>query len=263
MTSRNRSITLLWAALLSASHSLPLPVSGQEGLVLAEVTLAPTLRATNPALRFAMLEERAALEPERYEVLWEVASEGASFGASMADSDERKEVFRRAREYANRAKTVEPEGIDGRYWLAVTSGLLAEEEGGRTKIRLAEQAWDESTWVLTVDANHAGAHHLQGRLHAAVMRLNRVLRFLARTLLGGDALDQASWESAEYHLAMAVQLAPRDAVNHLELGMAYKDLKRYEEAREAFQAAASITPRRAADRRHVDQARAMLARIPD
>ena len=90
--------------------------------------------------------------------------------------------------------------------------------------------------------------------HAAVMRLNRVLRFLARSLLGGDALNEASWEKAEYHLGRAAALAPGDAVNHLELGMAYRDLKRRDEARAAFLRAASTPPRRAADRRHIDQA---------
>jgi tetratricopeptide (TPR) repeat protein len=261
MISTYRTLALVGAALLSVAPPASPPLHGQIPPPPADVTLPPTVRATTPALRLALLEERAELDPDRYQLLWETAREGAVFGASLLDADERKETFRRALAYAERAKAVAPEGVDGRYWLAVTSGLLAEEEGGRTKIRLAEQAWDESSWVLTVDPNHAGAHHLQGRLHAAVMRLNRVLRFLARSLLGGDALNEASWEKAEYHLARAAALAPEDAVNHLELGMAYRDLKRREEAREAFLRAASTPPRRPADHRHIDQALSMLSEL--
>jgi Flp pilus assembly protein TadD len=91
------------------------------------------------------------------------------------------------------------------------------------------------------------------------MRLNRMLRFLARKLLGGDVLGQASWEKAEYNLRSAAELAPEDAVNHLELGMALRDLDRPEEARQAFQRAALTVPRRAADRRHIQRALTLLA----
>jgi tetratricopeptide (TPR) repeat protein len=261
MNSRNRSIVLVSVAIICSGQLTQTALSGQDRALLAEVKLPTTVRATTPAARFAILEERIADNPGRYDLLWKAAEEGASLGASLLDAAGRKEVIARARGYAELASVAEPDGVDGHYWLAVTSGLLAEEEGGRTKIRLAEQAWDESSWVLLVDADHAGAHHLQGRLHAAVMRLNRVLRFLARSLLGGDALSQASWESAEYHLVRAAELAPGDPVNHLEVGMAYMDLDRLDEARAAFDRAASINPRRAADRKHIAQADRMLARI--
>jgi len=220
---------------------------------------APPVTAINPELRFDLLEAEVARTPDRYAPLWEAAGEGASLAASLPDKGARREILQRARSYAERAKVIEPEAVEGRYWLAVTAGMLAEEEGGRTKIRLAEQAWDESSWVLEVDPAHAGAHHVQGRLHAAVMRLNRVLRFLARKVLGGDVLGQASWDKAEYHLRSAAELAPEDAVNHLELGMALRDLDRPEEARQAFQRAASTAPRREADRRHIERALALLA----
>jgi len=198
----------------------------------------------------------------RYDVHWRAAREGVNLAAAEPDKETRKAVLRQALHEAREATDLVPRGIDAHYWSAVASGLLAEDEGGRTKIRLAEQAWDESAWILGVDSLHAGAHHLQGRLHAAVMRLNPVTRFLARKLLGADVLGRASWAQAEYHLAKAVELAPDDAVNHLELGMAYKDMGRPRDARAAFLQAAASSPRRPADRKHIRQAEAMLASLP-
>jgi tetratricopeptide (TPR) repeat protein len=253
----------IWAFVLSLS-AMPVCsgiLEAQDFMAMSETPLMPTITATTPTLRFALLEERLLAEPERYEVLWGAASEGARLAASLSDADERKALIIRARGYAERATTRAPDEVEGHYWLSVTSGLLAEEEGGRTKIRLAEQAWDESSWVLEVDPMHAGAHHIQGRLHAAVMRLNRVLRFLARRLLGGDVLGEASWDNAEYHLRLAAELAPKAPVHHLELGVAYMDLDREDEARAAFEDAVSAVPHYPADRRYMARAAELLAEL--
>lgn len=231
-------------------------------LALTLIPGAPGRGASQDLPRIVMREAEppvAGDPPTRYDLHWQAAREGVNLGAAEADKETRKEVLRRSLEQAQGAKDLDPDGIDGRYWLAVASGLLAEDEGGRTKIRLAEQAWDESGWILAVDSLHAGAHHLQGRLHAAVMRLNPATRLLARTLLGGEVLGQASWAGAEYHLAKAAELAPQDAVNHLELGKAYRDLGRPQDAREAFLRAVATHPRRPADRKHIRQAEAALA----
>ena len=50
-------------------------------------------------------------------------------------------------------------------------------------------------------------------------------------------------------------------MNHLELGMAYRDMDRHAEAVEAFYRAATTPPWRAADRRHIEQAEAMLTQM--
>lgn len=256
-----RNVALLAAMVLAALVPAHQPGVAQHTDIVVLTDLRPVADRHSPAERFALLEQRVLTTPQSYAALWEAAEAGAVLGAAQDDRDTRMEIVRRARGYAQEAKAANPQGIEGRYWLAVTSGLLADDEGGRTRIRLAEEAWSEATWVLAVDSAHAGAHHLLGRIHAAVMRLNPVTRFLARTLLGGEVLGRASWERAEYHLKSAAELAPGDAVNHLELGMAYRDLGRRDEAVEAFRRAAETPPWRAADRRHIRQALTMLEEL--
>src|SRR3990172_2673314 len=139
-------------------------------LALTLIAGAPVRGASQDLWRIATREAVppvAGDSPTPYAARWQAAREEDNLGAAEADKETRKEVLRRALEHAQGAKDLEPDGIDGRYWLAVASGLLAEDEGGRAKIRLAEQAWDESGWILGGDSLHAGAHHLQGRLHAA------------------------------------------------------------------------------------------------
>ncbi len=240
------------------------PASGraQELVARAVPPEAASLDDTTPVLRLQMLEERIRGEPPSVELLVAAAEEGALLATSTADRESRKELIERARGYAQEAVCEDPSGVQAHYWLAATSGLLADEEGGRTKIRLADEAWRESKWVLEADPRHAGAHHIQGRLHAAVMRLNSVVRFLAKRVLGGDALDGASWESAEYHLRTAAELAPWQPAYHYELGVALLDLGRSTEARAALSAAASTIPSHPADERFSARAERLLAQLP-
>ena len=193
--------------------------------------------------------------------LVEAAHWATELAYTRGATDAGRDMARRAFGYAEQAAAIDPADVDARYWMAASAGLLADAEGGRTKIRWANRAWQESGAVLALDSAHAGAHHIQGRLHAAVMRLNRVLRFLARSLLGGDALKGASWEAAERHLTLAAELDPREPGHHLELAMLYLDRDRPAEARQALLVTRSTTPRREPDRRARATAEELLAEV--
>ena len=114
-------------------------------------------------------------------------------------------------------------------------GLRAGEEGGRTQVGLAQRAYEQSRLTLTIAPDHAGAQHVLGRLHAGVMRLSRLKRFIATRILGGKALSDASWETAESLLAAAARLQPEVPDHHYELGILYLDTDRPELALKAFE----------------------------
>jgi len=244
---------------LAVAVGSPAVAGAQDFVPSTPPSALAAVSAVSPALRLARLEERAREEPARYEVLTEAAREGAWLAVSVENREARIDMIVRARSYAERAKATDPNGVEGRYWLAVTSGLLAEEEEGRTKIGLAEEAYREASWVLEVDSLHAGAHHILGRLHAAVMRLNRILRFLARQFIGGEVLGEASWDKAAYHLRRAAELSPEEPVHHLELGVAYLDMGRTADARVALSNTVAAKPLHPADRRYRARAEALLA----
>ena len=50
------------------------------------------------------------------------------------------------------------------------------------------------------------------------MDLPRIARFFARRLVGNEALQESSWEDAEYHLARAAELWPDNVLFRLDLG---------------------------------------------
>jgi hypothetical protein len=116
-----------------------------------------------------------------------------------------------------------PDDPEARYELALAIGARTEVEGGRTKLQLAGALHEELVRVLALDPAHAGAQHLLGRLHAGVMRMNRVTRFLAIKLLGGSALAGASWDEAQRLLEAAATAEPCSPDHHYELARLHQD----------------------------------------
>ena len=112
--------------------------------------------------------------------------------------------------------------------MVVVLGLRTNVEGGQTKVRIAAELIEELQVLLELDPNHAGAHHLLGRLHAGVRRMNRITRWVATNLLGGDELKKATWEAAEENLLFAEQHSPEVSDHHLQLALLYRDTGRPE-----------------------------------
>lgn len=143
-----------------------------------------------------------------------------------ADGDQRKDLLQEAELHARAAVIGYELDIGRRYALAVVLGLRADSEGGQTKVHAASDLSKELDVILAADSSHAGARHMLGRLHAGVRRMNRVTRWLATNLLGGNALKSATWEKAEENLAYAEEHAPGVADHHLQLALLYRDTGR-------------------------------------
>jgi tetratricopeptide (TPR) repeat protein len=148
------------------------------------------------------------------------------------DGDRGKALLRAAEAQAREAVLAEPDDVGRRFALAVVLGSRAEREGGKTKIKAAAELHRELVAILERDPEHARAHHMLGRLHAGVRRMNPAVRWIATRLLGGAVLADASWEEAERHLAFAEQRAPEVADHHLQLANLYRDTGRPELALE-------------------------------
>ena len=102
-------------------------------------------------------------------------------------------------------------------------GGRTEIEGGRTKIGLGKALHAQAGAVLSLQPDHPGAQHLLGRLHAAIMRMNRVRRFLATKVLGRGALASTSWQEAQRLLEATASGDRCIADHHYELPLLYAD----------------------------------------
>ncbi|MEJ2541669.1 MAG: hypothetical protein P8188_17175 [Gemmatimonadota bacterium] len=203
--------------LVLALSITPLPIAGAQSIHMPEITSAPSLvsRCPDPSGTQAnpvLVQVRSTLaEPED--------ARGRMRLQSLQDSLEG-------------ILAVDPDRTEDRYLLAVVLGGRSELAGGRGKLKWAGAMRAEAQQVLATDPDHPGANHLMGRLHAAVERMGRTKRFLARTLFDGEALAGASWASAREHLARAERDAPCQPEHHLELARLHQELGEVRQARE-------------------------------
>lgn len=203
-------------------------------LVGAEDVLAADGAAIDSSIRCEALDDDSAY-PTDYQETLDLAIEAVMVGRAEVEQEDRKCFFKMAEALSRHLVFEDPGDPEARYWYAASMALRANEEGGRTQVRLAKSAHEQALLTLSVVPDHAGAHYVVGRLHAAVMRLSGFKRFIATRLLGGAALSVASWETAESHLVTAATMDPTQPEYHYELGALYLDTEQPELALAAFE----------------------------
>lgn len=122
-----------------------------------------------------------------------------------------------------------PDDVDARYRLATVIAVRLELGDG-DEVELASEVHRHAAKIVALDPRHPGAHHMLGRLHAAVMRLSGFKRFLAKTFVGGELLESASWKAARRHLELAEALQPCIPDHHYELARLLFERGRPEDA---------------------------------
>jgi hypothetical protein len=186
------------------------------------------------------------------ETVWRLADAAST----TSDAEERACLLLAAEREARSELDAAPQDVARRFALAVVIGLRADRESGRTKVRAASQLHRELEQILALDPEHARARHMLGRLHAGVMRMNGVTRWIATNLLGGGTLKAASWTEAERHLAFAEAHAPEVFDHHFELARMYEDTRRLDQALAEARHVTGLEPRsemeRAVRQRTVD-----------
>ena len=202
-------------------------------------------------------------DPEIFEALWPAARSAIAQGLLSRGRRIQNQWYKIAESYARRATEIEPENLEGLYWLLSAKGLRAVQSGGREASALGGEVYDLAHQVLEMDSLHAGAYHALGVLNHRVRRLSALQRFVARTFLGADVMNLTSWDDAERYLTRAVELRPEYILFHLDLGSMYLNRDRKEEARSHFQRALELPVLEPPDPRFQEIAERRLAQTLD
>jgi tetratricopeptide (TPR) repeat protein len=187
-----------------------------------------------------LLEDVIDEHPEMYEALWAATRSAVARGLLSRGRDAQNQWYRIGESYARRASEVEPEGLDGLYWLLTAKGLRAAQSGGQDAAALSREVYDLAHQVLEADSLHPGAHHALGVLNYRVRRLSTVERFMASNFMGGDVVGLTSWEDAERYLLRAGELRPDYILYHLDLGRMFLHRDRKEDARRHLERALEL-----------------------
>jgi regulator of microtubule dynamics protein 3 len=225
---------ILWSGpVLRAQGAARVPTSVDELVAAGNRELA----ARRAAAALALYEGALALEPERYEALWRTAATLVDVAEFEGNAVRRKAMFSRADSLARRATRVNPANPEGHFQLSRTLGRVALSAPVRERTKYALDIREAAMRALALEPNHAGALHVLGRWHAEIMRLNGVMRAIAKTFMGGKVFGEASWREAVRLLEAACTAEPGRTVHLLALGQVYRDAGDKPAARRSLEAA--------------------------
>lgn len=192
-------------------------------------------RAGDPARALELMEDLDAEwvgeGKDPYEALWRGSSYALALGIVEQARLGATDAYRRALDLARRARSAQPERVEGRYWEVAALGRLALATGPREASGYAEAIRDGAREILARAPTHGGAHHALGKLQLEIMSLSGVARFVGRAVLGVSVLGEADWEDAERHLVRAVELEPSSLLFRLDLARLHRARGRAEVAR--------------------------------
>lgn len=216
-----------FAQAASPAASAPQPQTAADHIALGDKSYAA--RDAHAAL--AHYEAALQSAPKNYEALWKAS--GALIDLGEAEQDEKKrEAFNaKATAYAKSSIAVDSTGAEANFAMARALGRTALTLGARDRVKYAKDVRSSALKALATDPKHPGAMHVMGVWNAEIMRLNSIVRMVAKTVLGGAIFSEASWASAAKYMEQSVANDPVRAVHHLDLARVYRDMNRKADAK--------------------------------
>ena len=252
------------ALLISAPE---LPVIAQVRLSAASKTklakpfqvVAPESPADPPAVRTKLFQAAALanafkdsealgvyqevlkINSQHYLALWQAAVLSVKIGSRYSDETRKSAYFDAARQYADRALALRPEGGESNY--AVALALFNQATLYKAGARL--EAFREIRSHVYLATEHrpdlAEAWQLLGRWQYRLAHYNVLERLYSKLLLGGVPEGGDSREAMD-DLEKALALAPRSLPMHYDLARMYKYQGRRRRAIATLEAAQRIAP---------------------
>lgn len=191
--------------------------------------------------------------------LWKIVEAYVNLGEE-ADKIEQREYYYLAERWARNAVSSCPDTANAHFFLAVSIGLVALYEGGKTKINLSKEVKKEAEKTLELDPNHHGAYHVLGRWNRELANLNWFLKAAAKIIYGGVPAG-ASNEAAVANFKKAIEIKPDWINHHKELGLTYMKMKKWNLARLQFEIALDLPIADHQDEFHKQKCRELLKKI--
>jgi hypothetical protein len=171
---------------------------------------------------------RASLEllehvraPHDYEVAWRRARAFFFLGQEAQRTRDARAYHAQGAQASERAARLEPERVEGHFWLGVNLALQARLENPLSALRRALQARRELERAARIDPTHhaAGPLRVLGRLHHKLPRL----------MGGGTTRARANFERA-------IEIAPANTVTRLYFAEMLLEMGAKAEARAQLEA---------------------------
>lgn len=176
-----------------------------------------------------LLRQADSDNPNDYEVWWRIARSEAHLGGDLDSKDEKGEIaaFRAGIDAGRRAVSLQPNRVEGHFWLGANDGLLAEAQGWFKGLRMVDTVRQEMETVVRLDPDYE---------QAAGQRTLARIYYRAPFFMGGDKQRSIAL------LKDCLRRFPEDSFALLYLGDDYLAVGRKAEARALFEQILKLCP---------------------
>ncbi|HVP89658.1 MAG TPA: hypothetical protein VMS75_00425 [Terriglobales bacterium] len=212
----------------------------------------------------ANYQEALKLEPQNYEALWKASRACVDIadvitGTDKSAAQQRQRLYTDGTSYALKAVAANPNDTWGHFQVAAALGKKLLMLGQKEQVDGSKQIKAEIDKAIALDPSNDLAYHALGRWHRRIAEIGGAKRFFGSILYG--SIPKGSFAESEQYLKKAVEMKPGYVNHHLELGITYVSLKKYDLAAQEFQKAIDLPKTTSKDDVLKDQARAELAKL--
>ncbi len=200
---------------------LSIPFSAQDQNILKKADELFKLRKDTKKTKEAidLLENHLKSNPEDYNTLWRLSRLYYFLGYHLEGKIKKKHIknyYEKAMNYGKEAVKLNPNGVEGHFWLGVGYGKYGEVRGVLKSLFLVDDIKKEMNEVIELSENYdcGGAYRVLGRLY-----------FKLPGFAGG------SKKKSLMYLKKSKEICPENPLTRIYLADTLRKLKRKEEAK--------------------------------
>ena len=160
-------------------------------------------------------------DPSNIQSLIKSSELSSAIGGRQTDKKVKQRYYEQAKDFADKAMTINPNSVGANYVRALVAGKLTEVDTENKK--LVADVKDIKTYTdkaLLIDPNHGKANYILGKWHFQMVTLSWTKKAALKVLFGG--IPEASIENAFKYMEKCKTLEPYFVLNYLDLAKAYK-----------------------------------------
>ena len=199
-----------------------------------------------------------AADSNNMEALLKCTELSSSIGAKQADKNSKAVYFIAAKEYADKALTINGNSAEANYAQALAYANLSQIETENKKtVEDVRQIKVYADKGMAVNPNHALLNYMEGKWHYELLALNWFKKTALKAFYG-NGLAKPDIDSAIYYMEKCRTLEPYFVQNYLDLAKAYNLKDRPTQAIEVLTKMVKLPNRTAADASLKEEGKKML-----